>query len=139
MTKSPSLNWKNTLEKILSSHMSAEAIESIIKNIENSVLQSTFQIRSSIPPLSGNGYAMPIGMSAYWLNFLQFFRKQKKLLIYSLDEKGGISPNVSLYPITEKDLKMLDAVEDWPKFSVNYFTRISNAAFMDDIRKEINK
>lgn len=132
------MTWKETLRSILTPHLEEEAIENIFKDIEDSILQSTFQRNGDIPPLSGSGYPIPVGMSAYWLRFLKFFPIQKKLLIYSLDEKGGLGPMTDIYTITQKDLEMLDAVVDWPGFSANYFTRISNAPFMEDILKEIS-
>ncbi len=133
------MTWKDTLRNILSPHMKKEKIEDIFKDIDDSILQSTFQRNAKIPPLSGRGYPIPAGISSYWLKFLQFFPEQKKLLIYSLDEKGGIGPNTDIFPITEQDLEKLDAVDDWPVFSSNYFVRISEAPFMKDILKDIQE
>lgn len=118
--------------------MNEESVKNILQNIEESVLQSSFYPYGKIPPMKGAGYALPVGITAYRLSFLEFFPEEKKLLLYDFDEKGGIGPDTTVYKVTKEDLQMLDEVDDWPDFITNYFVRIKEAPYRDHIlEKEI--
>lgn len=130
--QAPNDNWKNTLKKILSKHLDEDSLDIFLKGIE----ESSWQTKHGLPPIKGNGYAMPVGMSAYICSFMKIFPESMKLLIYSFDEKGGLSPNISVLPITDEDLKTLESVEEWPTFNINDLSRIREAPFMKEIQEE---
>lgn len=129
------MTWKNALTKILSPHLSEESLQRVLHNIE----ESSYQTDDGLPPRKGNGYGMPVGMTAYLTIFIKAYPEYQALLHYSFDEKGGLSPNISWYPLSKEDFKLLDEVDDWPGFSLEHISRISEFPYMKEILEEQSK
>jgi len=122
------MTWQKALRTILSKHLDEVTVEGIIENIASEKHQGHL-----IPTSQSRGFMMSTGTSAYVLSFLYFSYPNKILYRYSMDEKGGISPNVAEFPLTEEDFQIMESIEELPSFSIYNLSRIMEAPYLNQI------